>query len=607
MLKKFFLVVCGSFVGVFLALLFFTLTSIIMSFVIFGSMSSAMGGSAKVEKNSILYVNLEGSLNERDAAMGGSIMSFMPNQQKSQSLNTLIKALKIAKNDDKIKGLYLDCRGMASGMSSLYELREVIKEFKTSKKFVYAYGDEGIMQSDYYLASLADSIFLNPEGTVDIHGLGSMTPYMKKLLDKAGVEMQVVRAGTFKSAVEPYMLEEMSPANREQQEHYLGSLWSVISTDMAKARGIEKAKFDALTDSLMITMSADELIKSKLVDHLCYRTQMEDKLRKLTDVDEKDDLKLVSPGDLVASNDDPFGTGGDVVAVLYATGEINSGTEDGGSMPIPGMGGGEAIYSESLAKQIRELQLDEDVKGLVLRVNSPGGSAFGSEEIWKALEDFKASGKPLAVSMSDYAASGGYYISSGAQRIFAEPTTITGSIGIFGMIPNASNLINNTLGVKMEEVHTNENAIVGTPYKALNEQQIAALQRMVNRGYETFTGRCAQGRKMSQDSIKTIGEGRVWDAVTAKQIGLVDEFGGLEAAVKWVAQQAKLKADGYKVVDYPNAEMSFFDMLSMMQTMRIESDMRTRMGLFYNYYEQLQAVLNRDRVLCLMEPIEIDF
>ena len=185
MLKKFFLVVCGSFVGVFLALLFFTLTSIIMSFVIFGSMSSAMGGSAKVEKNSILYVNLEGSLNERDAAMGGSIMSFMPNQQKSQSLNTLIKALKIAKNDDKIKGLYLDCRGMASGISSLYELREVIKEFKTSKKFVYAYGDEGIMQSDYYLASLADSIFLNPEGTVDIHGLGSMTPYMKKLLDKA--------------------------------------------------------------------------------------------------------------------------------------------------------------------------------------------------------------------------------------------------------------------------------------------------------------------------------------------------------------------------------------------------------------------------------------
>ena len=271
------------------------------------------------------------------------------------------------------------------------------------------------------------------------------------------------------------------------------------------------------------------------------------------------------------------------------------------------MGGGEAIYSETLAKQIRELQLDEDVKALVLRVNSPGGSAFGSEEIWKALEDFKASGKPLAVSMSDYAASGGYYISSGAQRIFAEPTTITGSIGIFGMMPNASNFINNTLGVNMEEVHTNENAIVGTPYKPLTQSQIDALQRMVNRGYETFTGRCAQGRKVSQDSIKSIGEGRVWDAVTAKQIGLVDEFGGLEAAIKWVAQKAKLKEGDYCVADYPNAEVSFFDMMTKMQAARIESDMRSRMGMFYNYYEQVQAVLKRDRVLCLMEPFEIVF
>lgn len=607
MLKKFFLVVCGSFVGVFLALLFFTLTSIIMSFVIFGSMSSAMGGNTKVEKNSILYINLEGSLEERDAAMDMSLMSFMPNNSQSQSLSTLIKGLKIAKNDDKIKGVYLDCRGMASGMSSLYELREALKEFKTSKKFVYAYGDEGILQSDYYLASLADSIFLNPEGTVDIHGLGSLTPYMKKLLDKVGVEAQVVRVGTFKSAVEPYMLETMSEANRLQQEHYLGSLWNVISTDIAKARGIDTTKFNALTDSMMVTMSTDELLKNKLVDHLCYRTEMEDKLRKLTDVDKEDDLKLVTAGDLLAGNDDPLGTGSSVVAVVYATGEIYSGKDDGGSMPVPGMGGGEAIYSETLAKQIRELQLDEDVKALVLRVNSPGGSAFGSEEIWKALEDFKASGKPLAVSMSDYAASGGYYISSGAQRIFAEPTTITGSIGIFGMMPNASNFINNTLGVNMEEVHTNENAIVGTPYKPLTQSQIDALQRMVNRGYETFTGRCAQGRKVSQDSIKSIGEGRVWDAVTAKQIGLVDEFGGLEAAIKWVAQKAKLKEGDYCVADYPNAEVSFFDMMTKMQAARIESDMRSRMGMFYNYYEQVQAVLKRDRVLCLMEPFEIVF
>lgn len=603
MLKKFFLVVCGSFVGVFLALLFFTLMSVIASFAIFGSMSSTMG-KTKIEKNSIMYVNLEGALNERDGGGTASIMSLMQNSGGSQSLSTLIKSLKVAKEDDRIKGIYLDCRGMTSGMSSLYELREALKDFKTSKKFVYAFGDEGIMQSDYYLASVADSIFLNPEGMVDIHGLGAATPYMKKLLDKVGVEMQVVRVGTFKSAVEPYMLDQMSDANREQQEHYLGSLWSVISTDMAKSRGIDSTKFAALTDSVMITMSSTELKTNKIVDRLCYRSEFEDMLRKLTDVEMKDDLKLVSPGELVSSSDDPMGTGSDVVAVLYADGEIYSGTDNGGAMPGMSQGG---IYSEDMAEVIRMLQYDEDVKALVLRVNSPGGSAFGSEEIWKALEDFKAAGKPFAVSMSDYAASGGYYISSGAQRIFAEPLTITGSIGIFGMIPDASNLINNTLGVKFEEVNTNPNAIAGAYFKPLTEQQRSALQRMVERGYDTFTNRCAMGRKVSQDSIKVIGEGRVWDAVTARQIGLVDEFGGLEAAVKWAAKQAKLKDGDYSVVDYPNQEMSFLDMLNSFGYMKMENDMRQRMGLFYDSYMKVQAILNRDRMLCIMEPLEINF
>lgn len=604
MLKKFFLVVCGSFVGVILALIFFTLSSILISFAIFGSMANAKGG--KIEKNSIMYVKLEGMLNERSSGGSNSLMSLMSNQGASQSLSTLIKGLKIAKGDDKIKGLYLDCRGMASGMSSLYELREALKDFKESKKFIYAYGDEGILQSDYYLVSIADSIFLNPEGMVDVHGLASSTPYMKNLLDKAGVEMEVVRVGTFKSAVEPYILDHMSDANRLQQEHYLGSLWGVISDDIAKSRGIEKSTFDALTDSMMITMSSKELIQNKLVDHLCYRTEMEDKLRALTDVEKDEDLKLVTAEELLETNDDPMGTGNKVIAVLYADGEIYSGTNNGGG-PMPNMNDNVDIYSEDMAKTIRELRYDDDVKGLVLRVNSPGGSAFGSEEIWKALEDFKAAGKPFAVSMSDYAASGGYYISSGAQYIFAEPLTITGSIGIFGMIPNASNLINNTLGVNYEEVATNPNAIAGALYKPLTDQQRNALQQMVNRGYETFTGRCAQGRNVTQDSIKSIGEGRVWDAITAKQIGLVDEFGGLEAAVKWVAKKAKLGDSDYSVVDYPSLEPSFMDLLSSMQKMRIENDMRQRMGIFYTYYEQLQAIMGRDKVLCIMEPIEITF
>ncbi|MBQ2163472.1 MAG: signal peptide peptidase SppA, partial [Muribaculaceae bacterium] len=482
MLKKFFLIVCGSFVGAFLALIIVTLLSVMMSFVIFGSLASSMG-STKIEKNSIMYLRLEGTLNEREATGMETLATMMPSKNQSQSLSTLVKGLKLAKENNNIKGLYIDCRGMAAGMASLQELRNAIQDFKKSKKFVYAFGDEGIMQSDYYVASVADSIFLNPEGMVDVHGLGSTTPYMKKLLDKLGVEMQVVRVGTFKSAVEPFMLENMSDANRLQQKHYLGSLWGVISSDMAKARGIDTAKLHTLCDSVMATMSSDELKANKLIDRTCYRTEMEDKLRKKTGVEMKDDLKLVTPSQLVLTDTEKYREDKQI-AVIYATGEID------GSASVPGMAQ-EGIDSESLAATIRELQYDDNVKAMVLRVNSPGGSAFGSEVIWKAIEDFKRSGKPVAVSMSDYAASGGYYISSGAQRIFAEPLTITGSIGIFGMIPNASNFINNTLGVKVEEVTTNKNAIAGAMYKPLSDSQKAALQRMVERGYDLFTRRCA--------------------------------------------------------------------------------------------------------------------
>ena len=600
MLKKFFLIVCGSFVGAFLALIIVTLLSVMMSFVIFGSLASSMG-STKIEKNSIMYLRLEGTLNEREATGMETLATMMPSKNQSQSLSTLVKGLKLAKENNNIKGLYIDCRGMAAGMASLQELRNAIQDFKKSKKFVYAFGDEGIMQSDYYVASVADSIFLNPEGMVDVHGLGSTTPYMKKLLDKLGVEMQVVRVGTFKSAVEPFMLENMSDANRLQQKHYLGSLWGVISSDMAKARGIDTAKLHMLCDSVMATMSSDELKANKLIDRTCYRTEMEDKLRALTGVKEDEELKLVT-ADVLLSNDTGslITSSSNEIAIVYATGEIDAGAS------IPGASA-DGIDSEKLSQTIRQLQYDDKVKGLVLRVNSPGGSAFGSEVIWKAVEDFKSSGKPVAVSMGDYAASGGYYISSGAGRIFADPLTITGSIGIFGMIPCASNLINNTLGVNFEEVSTGDNVIVATPFKPLTSQQKDALQRMVNRGYDTFTKRCATGRKVSQDSIKVIGEGRVWDAITAKKIGLVDELGGLGDALKWVAQQAKLKDGDYTTGEYPSLEMSFMDMFGTMYSIKQEQDLRQRMGLFYTTWQQLQVIMGREKVLCLMEPIEIVF
>ena len=426
--------------------------------------------------------------------------------------------------------------------------------------------------------------------------MGSVTPYMKKMFDKIGVEMQIVRVGSFKSAVEPYMLEDMSEANRLQQEHYLGAIWNEMRDSIAADRKLASDAFNTLCDSLLVTFQPDRLLKEKLVDKLVYRNEMDDILRARTEVDKKDDLNFVYPEDL--ADDLEKNVTGDHIAVLYAVGEI-----DGSSSFVSSE---EGIDSEKLSETIHELMEDDNVKGLVFRVNSPGGSAFGSEQIWKAIMDFKAAGKPVAVSMGDYAASGGYYISCCADRIFAERTTITGSIGIFGMIPCASELIENKLGVHMASVKTNENADMTPTYKKLTPAQKNAMQNMVNAGYELFTKRCADGRHVTQDSIKQIAEGRVWDALTAKQIGLVDEFGGIAEAVAWVAAKAKMDKDP-KTQNYPALEDPFTTLLDKYMMKRYEARLEKEMGVMYEWHKQIMRILGRDQVLCLMPEGEITF
>lgn len=600
MLKRFFLIVCGSFVGAFLAIVFVILSSIITSFAIMAS----MGGSTptkSVEKNSILYINLEGEVTERAVADNpfASMMPMGAMQGSSISLSTFKQALQNAADNKNIKCIYLDCCGIQAAPATLFEMRKALVDFKASKKPIFAYGDEGISQSDYYLATAADSIFLNPIGAVDIHGFGSNIPFFKGLLNKVGVEMQVIRVGEYKSAVEPYILEHMSEANERQIKHYVGSVWACMSDTMAKSRNISLDRFNQLADSIAGLLPADSLLKFKVVDKLCYRSEFEDNLRVFTGLEEKDDLKLVTPSELITEEDVIVDNGGDKIAVLYATGEID------GSTSVPGNSDG--IDSEDLADEIRKLRFDDDVKGLVLRVNSPGGSAFGSEIIWKALEDFKKSGKPFAVSMGDYAASGGYYISSGAQYIFAEPTTITGSIGVFGLIPNFQQLAENKLGVNFDAVKTNENSDMGNTMKPLTPYQRDRLQLMVNNTYDLFTSRCATGRNIPQDSIKAIGQGRVWEGITAKKLGLVDEFGGIADAVKWVAKKAGLKDDKYTVMAYPTVDNSFIAMLEDMQKMKVRQEMKEQMGMFFTYYEQLQEMMGRHKILCLMEPVELSF
>ena len=598
MMKKFILIVCGSFVGAFLAFLFFMFAAMIMSIGIMGSMGS--GSSKKlvnVTKHSILKLDL-GNISERGGNDPIDMLSMLQGDgmPSSTGLNTMVSAIKNAADDKNIDGIYIECNGVSAAPATLERLHRALKEFKKSGKWIAAYGYEGINQADYYLASVADSIYLNPVGAVDLHGMASMTPYMKKALDKLGVEMQVIRVGSFKSAVEPYMLEDMSDANRLQQEHYLGVLWDEIRNSIAADRKLAPEALSSLCDSLIMTFDAKRLVTEKLVDKLVYRTEMDNILKARTQVKEDEELNFVSPDDLADDLEAPVS--GDHIAVVYAVGEIDG---------SPSMGSTEeGINTKDLSETINELMKDDNVKGMVLRVNSPGGSAFGSEQLWKAIEDFKAAGKPVAVSMGDYAASGGYYISCGAGRIFAERTTITGSIGIFGMIPCASELFENKLGVHMASVKTNENADMSPLYKKLTPSQTAALQNMINEGYELFTTRCANGRHVTQDSIKQIAEGRVWDGVTAKQIGLVDEFGGIEEAVAWVAKQAKLGED-YKTQNYPAIEDPFLSMLEKYGAKRYEARLQGEMGVLYDWHKQLQRILGRDQILCLMPESEIDF
>ena len=595
MMKKFILIVCGSFVGVWLALTFFTIASVIMSFAIFGSMASMGSQTVNVKNNSLLYIDLSGPINERSGLDDINPLALIQDGDLSESasLDVLTKAIDEAKDNKKIKGIYINCEGVAASPATLFELRSALSKFKKqSSKFIYAYGNDGISQSDYYVASVADSIFLNPVGAVDIHGLAAAIAYPKKLLDKLGIEMQVIRVGTFKSAVEPYMIDSISPANRLQQEQYLGSIWSNMVDSIAQSRKLTPARVNQIADGIVMTLPADTLKSYRLIDGICYRREFENKLKKLTKVDLDDDLNLISPQDL-ASSTDATSKGSKEIAVVYAVGEIDG---------QPGSG----IDSEELVETIQDLENDKDVAGLVLRVNSPGGSAFGSEQIWKALDDFKKSGKTFAVSMGDYAASGGYYISCGGQRIFAEPTTITGSIGIFGVIPNLSGIVNDKLQVNISIVKTNANADFGVLTNPLSPVQRAAMQNMINRGYDLFTSRCANGRGVSQDSIKAIAEGRVWDGKSALKIGLVDEFGNLDKAISWVAKKERLNDGDYKVDTYPDAKNRWLKMLDKYTTAHADKQLQEQFGIIYDTYRQAEAILGRKHVLCMMQPVNIE-
>lgn len=591
MLKKFFLNTLSSFVGAWIALILF---GIVGAIVAVGLVAKVQGtdGSTGVKKHSILTLELNGAIIESETPTSIDYVTLMSgNVDKPQTLNVIVESLKEAANNKDIDALYLKCGAASASPATFNAIRTAVKDFKKSGKKIYAYGDIYTLGT-YYVASVADKVFLNPYGEIAVQGLGSTTMFLKGLFDKLGVEFQVVKVGTFKSAVEPYISTQMSEPARAQLDTLFSSMWDYMKQGICENRKkLTSSEIDSLVNNGLMFSSADMAVKVGIVDEAVYERTMDERLAKLIDVDRKN-LNFVSPSTLIGQIPwtDAYSSKNNI-AVLYATGEIVDGASTG-------------INYQKLVPIITKLADDENVKGLVLRVNSPGGSAFGSDQIGEALDYFQSKKKPLAVSMGDYAASGGYWISCGADRIFADPLTITGSIGIFGLIPNVKGLADK-FGVNLETVATNPEANFPTLYSPMDEKQLAIMQKYVDDGYSRFIKRVAKGRKMSETKVRQIAEGRVWNAMKAKEIGLVDELGSLNNAIEWTAKKADVFSK-YDVSVYPVYEPSVWDIIS---SSNLEAAEMMKASYDNNAkdiaVELAQKILSRNRILARMPEFEI--
>ncbi len=591
MLKKFFLNTLSSFVGAWIALILFGIVGVIVAV---GLVANIHGteSSVGVKKHSILTLELNGTIVESETPTSIDYITLMSgNVDKPQTLNVIVESLKEAANNKDIDALYIKCGAASASPATFNAIRTAVKDFKKSGKKIYAYGDAFTLGT-YYVASVADKVYLNPYGQIAIQGLGSTTMFLKGLFDKLGVEFQVVKVGTFKSAVEPYISTQMSDPARAQLDTLFTTMWDYMKEGICENRKkLTSAEIDSLVNNGLMFSSADMAVKAGLVDEAVYERTMDERLAKLIDVDKKK-LNFVSPSTLTGQLPwtDAYSSKNNI-AVLYATGEIVDGASTG-------------INYQKLVPIITQLADDDNIKGLVLRVNSPGGSAFGSDQIGEALDYFQSKKKPLAVSMGDYAASGGYWISCGADRIFADPLTITGSIGIFGLIPNVKGLADK-VGVNLQSVATNPDADFPTMYTPMNEQQLAIMQKYVNNGYDRFIKRVAKGRKMSEAKVRLIAEGRVWNAMKAKEIGLVDELGSLNNAIEWTAKKADV-FNKYDISVYPVYEPSIWDMIS-------SSDLEAAKMMKASYNDNVndfaielaQKILSRNRILARMPEFEI--
>jgi protease-4 len=559
-----------------------TLITFVVAFLLFIIIVSiASSGNEKivtVEDNSILKLEFGKALTERQPPENPLVKFGLGDEEKLVGLDRIFKVLKAAKDDDKIKGIYIDTRSIPSGGIASYEaLRNALVDFKSSGKFIYAYG-EYYSQKDYYIASVADKVVLNPVGAVDFKGLAAQIMFFKKAMEKLDIEMQIIRGpnNKFKSAVEPFMYDQMSEANKEQTNKFLSSIWESMLNEIAISRKLSVSQLQTIADSL----SASDAAMAKtvgLVDMVAYEDQFMAELMKKIDVVDKDKYHEITISDYATTvNKVANLKAKNKIAVIYAVGEI-----------VSGEGNDQIIGSDRISKAVCKAREDSSIKAIVLRVNSPGGSALASEVMWRELVLAKEV-KPVVVSMGNYAASGGYYISCMANKIIAEPTTITGSIGVFGMIPNLKKFLNERLGLTFDGVNTNANSDMGSVSQPLTPFQQKVIQNSVVDIYTAFITHVAEGRNMTVEQVDAIGQGRVWSGVDAIKIGLVDEIGGLDKAIVEAAKLAGIES--YRITKRPELKDPFEEMIKKFGGNVKLSVIEDELGASYKYYEYVKKM-----------------
>lgn len=578
-MKDFLKYTMASVVGIILASVIFSVISLISV----AGMIASEGASGVVPENSVLRIKLQGELVER-AGEGSPMDILNQGEETSIGLDQALEALKKAADNENVKGIYLEGGLLAASPAMLQEFRQGLQEFKKSGKWILAYGDS-YSRGAYYICSVADELLLNPSGLIEWNGMSSHPIFFTGLLEKLGVKMQVFKVGTYKSAVEPFINTEMSDANREQVKSYLSSIWNNMQKDVAESRNLSVETLNAIADGSTILCEADVYVENKLADGLAYMSEVKETLRHRLELQQDDELNFTTLAD-VANSDNLGKKIDEEIAVYYAYGEIND-------APAAGFNQEHSITTQQTITDLQELREDEDVKAVVIRVNSPGGSAYASEQIWHEIQLLRAE-KPVVISMGGMAASGGYYISCGANKIIAEPTTLTGSIGIFGMIPDASELLTQKLGLTFDVVKTNAMSDFGATGRPFNAAETAKMQKYINNGYELFIARVAGGRGMTPDSVKAIAEGRVWTGEQALKIGLVDQLGNLEDAIAAAAELAE--TDEYTVGRYPSPEPWYMSILNKGSNEYLEGEIRAALGEYYPAFALVRRIGKMDQI-----------